>query len=103
MEISQDNFESTLFTFYQTLSPEGWDNQKYGAGKLVEFMSPKAMKPGKYQWRFYALIEKVNQWTAASRVRKFEVRGEPMGLSRVSPLTITNFPECVSTQKTLGL
>jgi hypothetical protein len=47
IEISQANFESMLFTFDQTFSPEGRDDPKYGAGKLAEFVSPKAMKPGK--------------------------------------------------------
>lgn len=93
IELSQDDFESTLLTFDQSISPGGWDREKYLGGTLAEFVSPEALKPGKYQWRAYALIEEVNQWTAASRVREFEVRREPMGLIRVSPLTIAQFQE----------
>jgi len=91
--VSQDNFESTSYTFDQTISQPGWDNLIYRGGTLARFVSPEALKPGKYQWRAYALIEEVNQWTGASQVREFEVGGETMGLDLVSPMTIARFEE----------
>jgi len=91
IEVSQDDFESTQYTFDQTVSQAGWDSQRYLGGTLAEFVAPEALKPGEYQWRAYALIEEVNQWTEASQVREFEVRGEPMGMTLVSPLIIAQF------------
>jgi hypothetical protein len=91
--VSQDNFESTLHTFDQTVSQEGWDYPIYRGGTLAKFVSPEALTPGTYQWRSYALIEEINQWTAASLVREFEVRGESMGLALVSPMTLDRFQE----------
>ncbi len=66
IEVSQDHFQSALLTFDQTISPVGWDQNKYVGGSVAGFVSQDPLEPGTYQWRVSAWIEEIDQWTEPS-------------------------------------
>ena len=102
IELSRDEFESTLFSFDQTNLPSAWDQSEYHSGAIAEFTSPKTLGPGRYQWRAYAWVEEVSGWTPASRMAEFEVRAEPMGLSQIEPMVVKKLVNGVTTIRADG-